>query len=61
MRRLRCFESFFTLQVFEAQMEFLSDEVMGARLIVEISGVKITFYISKLYIKGTVCTRSSVL
>lgn len=42
-------------------MEFLSDEVMGARLIVEISGVKITFYISKLYIKGTVCTRSSVL
>ncbi|XP_073391556.1 uncharacterized protein [Physcomitrium patens] len=40
--------------VFEAQMEFLSDEVMGARLIVEISGVKITFYISKLYIKGTV-------
>lgn len=42
-------------------MEFLFDEVMGVWLIVEISGVKIIFYILKLYIKGMVCIRFFVL
>lgn len=46
-----------SLQVFTAAMEFLSDKDMNAQMTVLIKGIKTTFYISNLYIKGTVCTR----
>jgi hypothetical protein len=36
-------------------MEFFSDKEMNAQMTVQIKGIKTTFYISKLYMKGTVC------
>lgn len=40
--------------VFVAAMEFSSDKEMNAQMTVQIRGIKTTFYISKLYMKGTV-------
>ena len=46
----------FSLQVFVAAMEFHADKHMNAQMTVQFKAMKITFYISKLFMKGTVCT-----